>query len=294
MPKSTLGGVNNDNDWERDLNRVMHFCNAATRNITASYIYNRTRSIDVKRVKKLLNHLEGDGLLVKIKSYPSNAWRVANLFKTTILGQRRCMGKPMDEAVRLAYRDNIFKLLNRKPVIVDGVIQKNELNLTQEARELWQSFSDSFESKLGKGGEFEDIKILAATTPGQAARIAGNLHLALHVDAEEPWKILVSKETMSQGISCAEYLIAHAKNEFIAKMKKILEWMRNLGSNKFTQGQFYKALQEGFNIDTSETCLDFSILLKEDMENALECLIRRHYINEVQTERTFEISPHLK
>lgn len=65
-----------DNDWERDLNRVMHFCNTATRNITVSYILNRTRSVDMDRVTKLLNNLEVAGRLVKVKSGASKAWCV--------------------------------------------------------------------------------------------------------------------------------------------------------------------------------------------------------------------------
>ncbi len=64
-----------DNDWQRDLNRVMHFCNQATRNITVSYILNRIgNSLRMDRVAQILNQLEESSHLVKVKSFPKNAW----------------------------------------------------------------------------------------------------------------------------------------------------------------------------------------------------------------------------
>jgi putative DNA primase/helicase len=232
--------------------------------------------------------------LSKTKEFRGKGLTARFLFSVpkSLVGERTG-GQPMEESVRLAYRDNIFKLLNKRPVKIDGVIQSNELNMTEEARELWQSFSNDIESNLGKGGELEELKDWGSKLPGATARIAGLLHLAMHVDADEPWKILVSKDTMFESILIAEYLIPHAKAAFgiisedpdITKAKKILEWMRDLGSNQFTQRQCHNALQRTFPRVV-------------DLQKILNILLERSYITELKNRKAtpraskvFEINP---
>jgi hypothetical protein len=232
--------------------------------------------------------------LSKTKEFRGKGLTARFLFSVpkSLVGERTG-GHPMEEKVRLAYRDGIFKLLNRRPIKIDGVIQSNELDLTEEARELWQSFSNDIEFKLRKGGELEELKDWGSKLPGATARIAGNLHLAIHIDVDEPWKILVSKDTMFQAILIAEYLIPHAKAAFgiisedpdITKAKKILEWMRDLGSNQFTQRQCHNALQRTFP----------RVI---DLQKTLNILLERSYIIELKNRKAphrvskvFEINP---
>jgi putative DNA primase/helicase len=79
------------------------------------------------------------------------------------------------------FHRRITALLNRPvPIDDDGVLTPPVLPLTPEAKEAWIEFHDTIEKELGGGGEYYDVKDVAAKTADNAVRLAALFQVFEH------------------------------------------------------------------------------------------------------------------
>ena len=98
-----------------------------------------------------------------------------------------------------AYRQLIHALLK-----LPATEQNTCLTLTKESRILFADYYNTIESRLGKGGEFEEYRDYFGKSAGRTLRIAGLLHLAECQDIHKP----VDGNTMLHAIFLSEYFIS--------------------------------------------------------------------------------------
>lgn len=112
---------------------------------------------------------------------------------------------------------------------------KNELKprtiiLDQEATELFYSFSDHVEERMGKGKDLESIKGLANKLPEHAARIASTMALVENINTQE-----LCLDHLKNGINIVLYYANEALRLFdegvadpnILLAERALDWMHN-------------------------------------------------------------------
>ncbi|MCB9980755.1 MAG: DUF3987 domain-containing protein [Rhodospirillales bacterium] len=135
-------------------------------------------------------------------------------------------------AVLKAYEDRLYSLLI-KPLPVEeedeDVLKPGILQLCEEARTLWISYTNAVERQLCKDGPLEHVRGLANKIPEHAARLAAVLTLV-----EDPQAQFISRDAMENGIKLAEHYMAEAIRLFSAQRVRTqlriaedaLKWMR--------------------------------------------------------------------
>lgn len=119
---------------------------------------------------------------------------------------RRGLTAEVNVELREAYNQNIRALLEAD-FLFDDVI-----DLSEEARAVFDSFSITIEKRLGDHEDLGGIQDWAGKLAGATLRIAGLLHVADYVGKVNADRVGV--ETMRSAIQLAGYLIEHAKAAF--------------------------------------------------------------------------------
>lgn len=119
---------------------------------------------------------------------------------------RRGLTAEVNVELREAYNQNIRALLEAD-FLFDDVI-----DLSEEARAVFDSFNITIEKRLGDQEDLGGIQDWAGKLAGAMLRIAGLLHLAYYVGKVNADRVGV--ETMRCAIQLAGYLIEHAKAAF--------------------------------------------------------------------------------
>jgi hypothetical protein len=215
----------------------------------------------------------------------------------TLVGRRETNPPPVPAAVREEYARNVQTLLGRSPGQSSCAdYAPYELTLSPEAERLRLDFAAWLEPQLDPTAELGHINDWAGKLAGQVLRIAGNLHLADHVDEKAPWEKPIAEGTMQRAITIGLYLIDHARAAFslmgsdpvIADARYILAWITRTQKQEFTRRDLFEGTKGRF---------------KEVRALALplEFLIRHGYIRERdpmersgpgrKPSTTFEVNP---
>ncbi|WP_435133031.1 DUF3987 domain-containing protein [Actinacidiphila sp. bgisy144] len=123
----------------------------------------------------------------------------------SLLGRRKTLPEPVLEAVAEVYGRNVVALTLALADWTDPAV----IQLTPEADAALQRFQERMEPKLdARGASMGHISDWASKLPGAAARIAGLLHLAEHLDRGHARP--VTADTMRAALTLADYFAGHA------------------------------------------------------------------------------------
>ncbi|WP_329368506.1 YfjI family protein [Streptomyces sp. NBC_00669] len=123
----------------------------------------------------------------------------------SLLGRRKTLPEPVPEAVAETYGHNVVALTLALADWTDPAV----IQLTPEADTALQRFQERTEPKLAAhGGSLGHVSDWASKLPGAAARIAGLLHLAEHLDGGHAHP--VTADTMRAALDLADYFAGHA------------------------------------------------------------------------------------
>ncbi|MFD5408589.1 DUF3987 domain-containing protein [Streptomyces nojiriensis] len=127
----------------------------------------------------------------------------------SLVGHRKINPDQVPAPVAATYERSVFALTLRLADRADPLV----IQLTQEADRALIAYEEHLEPQLrAKGGRLGHIDKWAGKLIGATARIAGLLHLAVHVDGgnNEP----ITEATMRAAIQVADYFTAHALSVF--------------------------------------------------------------------------------
>ena len=213
---------------------------------------------------------KGRGLLGRfLYSWPPN-----------LLGTRRITPPAVPLGVRATYDAKIEALLALPEQHDDrGQLLARELTLSPDARHRLAAFQERVEKRLGESGDLGHMTDWAGKLVGAVVRIAGILHVALHVpdaplagdgsnvhvaqpetnstDTATPtpppwdhsiWSRAVAGSTIEAPIRLAEYLVEHAKAAYgrmgadpaVEDAEHVVRWMKRSDSIAFKQQVFSK------------------------------------------------------
>lgn len=102
-----------------------------------------------------------------------------------------------------AYYQLIYSLLK-----LPNTDKYTYIQFTPEARQIFADYYSVIESRLAKGGEYEDNHDYFGKFAGRVLRFAGLLHLAKYQDISKPVEI----ETVASAITLSEYFAEQTKN----------------------------------------------------------------------------------
>ncbi|MGW6537428.1 DUF3987 domain-containing protein [Streptomyces sp. NPDC055051] len=127
----------------------------------------------------------------------------------SLVGYRKIDPDPVPPAVGATYERNVFALTLKLADWTDPLV----VQVGPEADAALKAYSERLEPQLRtKGGRLGHIGKWAGKLVGAAARIAGLLHLAEHIDGGTNTPI--SATTMGAAIELADYFAAHALTVF--------------------------------------------------------------------------------
>lgn len=198
----------------------------------------------------------------------------------SLLGRRKLEPAAMREETKRGFRDKIFLLLP-EDFTIDRP-EPTELELSQEAYEVWGKFYREVEKRLAPGGEFESMKDWGGKLPGAVARIAGLFHILEH---DRPHTVKISWETMRQAVYMGCLLSEHAKVAYdlmgadvpTERAKAALAWIRNNRFMQFNARDCGRALQGRKSLQLNKM---------KFVNEALSILSERGYVRTVEAEKT--------
>ncbi|MEE1815210.1 YfjI family protein [Streptomyces sp. SP18ES09] len=127
----------------------------------------------------------------------------------SLVGYRKIDPDPVPPAVGATYERNVFALTLKLADWTDPLV----VQVGPEADAALMAYGEHLEPQLrSKGGRLGHIGKWAGKLVGAAARIAGLLHLAEHIDGGTNTPI--SATTMGAAIELADYFAAHALTVF--------------------------------------------------------------------------------
>ncbi len=129
------------------------------------------------------------------------------------LGHRRVSVPPMPPATAAAWARCITRVLEMTPAgrdQYDGYPVPHRIRLSDQARAEHLRFREEIEPELSEFGYLGDLSDWASKLAGNAARIAGLLHIASTPEGQAPQNRPISVETMRSSIMVCEYFISHA------------------------------------------------------------------------------------
>lgn len=150
------------------------------------------------------------------------------------------------------------------------------LQLTPEAKSAFASYYDVIESRLAKGGEYEDHRDYFGKFAGRTLRFAGLLHLAKYGDISRP----VDMETMASAYVLSEYFAEQTKNvlgydRYNNVAERLLEKLEDMCKKKQTDTLTVRDINKNVR----------SRLSKEELAEAFEELELKGYISHIQPDR---------
>jgi replicative DNA helicase len=137
------------------------------------------------------------------------------------VGYRNIDAPPVPEESRQLW-DSLLRLILSLPAPDDGNMPL--IRLSPQARALFREFRQEVEVELRPGEELDDLADWGNKLPGNVARIAGLLHIALwavnsvnsvnSVNRGGPWESEITQETMAAAVRLGRYFEGHAKAAF--------------------------------------------------------------------------------
>ena len=183
------------------------------------------------------------------------------------VGHRAISPPPVPDRVRDEYRAFVRRILSDQG---SGIIR-----LSPEADEVRKSYQAYIEKKLGS--EWEFMRDWGGKLTGAVVRIAALMHAAecLGPPTDSP----ISAETMASATSLGEFFSGHAEaayqlmgaNESQADAKYILKRLSAVRLNRVTRSELTRLCRGKFG-------------KAEDMTAALNILVERRYLQEVETD----------
>ena len=134
----------------------------------------------------------------------------------------------------MAYHDKIIDILNtpfNKPE-AKNELQPNRVELSPEAKEIWQEFHDNVEEQLSEGGKFSPIKGFGNKAPEHVLRLAAVL---AGIDTPEISNVSrISKGHMQNAINLTRHYLLEGlrlvnsgiADPMLQEANKLLEWFR--------------------------------------------------------------------
>jgi putative DNA primase/helicase len=146
--------------------------------------------------------------------------------------------EPVKDSIKERYYTEIIKLLNIVvPVDELGMEIPQTLKLSHESREIWLAFSDQIEKRLRPDGDLCDLSDWAGKLPGQMARVAGLLSVAIN-----PGSSIIEAEYMARAAYLGDLLASHAmaaygiiRDDGDTDAAAIYRWMLKLQQPQFTE-----------------------------------------------------------
>lgn len=183
------------------------------------------------------------------------------------VGHRAISPPPIPDNVREEYRAFVRRILSNQG---SGIIR-----LSQEADEIRKSYQEYIEKKLGN--EWEFMRDWGGKLTGAVVRIAALMHAAECMG--NPTEIPISAETMAGATRLGEFFSSHAEaayqlmgaDESQADAKYILKRLSSAQLSKVTRSELTRLCRGKFG-------------KAEDMEAALNILVERRYLREIETD----------
>lgn len=192
----------------------------------------------------------------------------------SLLGERTMRGVPVTDRTR----DNYHALIR---ALIELTFESNGtalrppriIRVSDKAYRLWMDFSLEQEPKLREGEAFSGIKDWASKLPGNAARIAGLIHIAKYAHKPNLSELEIEDNTMLGALEIADTLRQHALITFgmmyadpdLENAKYILSWIKRKDLMTFSQRDCHHDLQHRFK-------------KVDHLRPALQILTERHYI----------------
>ena len=197
------------------------------------------------------------------------------------LGTRIVDPPGMSNLVRIAYHNNVLKLLSLSPTHDEqGNDEPHSLLLSPGALDRLLEFAIGLEPKLAEHGELGGMTDWAGKLCGAIVRFAGLFHLANHVKETEPWAISIEEQLVEKAITLGEYLLAHARAAFaemgtdpeVESAKFVLGWIEKKGIEHFSTRDAFEGTKSRFK-------------RVKALEPALELLVEHGYIRREREDR---------
>lgn len=127
-------------------------------------------------------------------------------------------------------------------MIIPPDYESHRLELSATALDVFINFQREIEVQLPDFGVLGDLPDWGSKLAGAVARIAGNLHVAEHVNEPAPWDIQISEATMRRAIELGRYFVSHAiaanaemgADPTIEDAKHILKWLTVKGTTSIS------------------------------------------------------------
>ncbi len=161
-----------------------------------------------------------------------------------MVGHRDLQAPPVEPPIQAAYE----RLLHERFEEVDGLGERAELTVANEAKTEYATFYDVIEQGQQRGARFALMRDWASKLPGAVLRIAGLLHfLALGLGAAR----VIGVETMRAAIRIGTFFLAHAITAYGimsgrregADADYVLGWIERQGVTRFTMSDVKRSLR---------------------------------------------------
>jgi len=188
------------------------------------------------------------------------------------LGYRSHQTAPVPESLKQFYHQFIEQLLNQFQNSSESEEELAVLQLSSEAKQLWQQFQASVEKQLRPEGRLYAYSGWGGKVCGYSLRLAGLLHIA-----EGESHSIIMEKTMQRAITMANHLIEHICITFPfmgigdshvvgGNAEKLWDWLNNKNQMKFSKTEITLGLRQQV------------IGRKNNLNPALEQLINRNYL----------------
>jgi hypothetical protein len=166
------------------------------------------------------------------------------------VGYRNMEPAPMPDAVRERYETAVIGLART----VEAFNPKLVLTLSTEALKALTDWSWELEPRRRPSGDLGIIQGWASKLEGATVRIAGLLHVSLHVSTNLTDNAVITVETMTAAIEVARCLVAHAHVAFDAMgadphvegARRIVGWAQDQRITHFTRRDCHQAHRNRF------------------------------------------------
>jgi replicative DNA helicase len=169
----------------------------------------------------------------------------------SLVGRRDSAAQALCAQARNAYGERLRRLLD-----LPAPEEPHVLRLDARASAAWLRFERQLEPRLGERGDLGPLADWGCKLAGQAARIAGVLHLAACVEHATPRSpadlpAVVREQTMTAALRLATYFVAHARAAF-AQMgadltsdgaAHILDWICAQEKTEFSKRECWRAMR---------------------------------------------------
>jgi hypothetical protein len=192
------------------------------------------------------------------------------------LGARIVDPPGVSNLVRIAYHNNVLKLLSLSPTYDErGNDEPHSLLLSPAALDRLLEFAVRLEPKLAEHGELGGMADWAGKLCGAVVRFAGLFHLANGVAEAEPWAVPIEEQLVEKAITLGGYFLAHARAAFaemgtdpeVESAKFVLGWIEKKGIELFSKRDVFEGTKSRFK-------------RVKALEPALELLVEHGYIRE--------------